>query len=184
MDSFPPTTFRLMGEINIAGEQRGFGRLGADFWPVLKDKKGQRRWRVAMRYPKTRWRALTITTSILSAGENGPVSSARLEMMREGVQECEARILIEEALLDEASRAKLGDRLVERCRDVLKERTLAIVQAMCGHHTCGFVKREHHGWWGNPGQVGWRWYLISGWRERSGKLYALSAEVAKALRMN
>jgi branched-subunit amino acid ABC-type transport system permease component len=40
-DFNPLTTFRLIGEQNIGGEQRGFARFGADFWPVTKNKWGE-----------------------------------------------------------------------------------------------------------------------------------------------
>ena len=40
-DDFHITTFRMMGEMNVAGGLRGFGRMGADFWSVLKDRRGR-----------------------------------------------------------------------------------------------------------------------------------------------
>ena len=43
LDTYPPTRWRMLGESNIVGGQRGVGRLGADFWPVIKDKRGRRR---------------------------------------------------------------------------------------------------------------------------------------------
>ena len=33
----------------------------------------------------------------------------------------------------------------------------------------------------DPGLVGYTWYLLSGWQERSERLYALAADVAAAL---
>ncbi|HUV39923.1 MAG TPA: glycoside hydrolase domain-containing protein [Planctomycetota bacterium] len=180
-DWFPLTTFRLLGEMNIMGQQRGFGKLGADFWPVLKDQRGRRVGTVSGRYPKSRWLKLSVETALLAPGKDGALSTARLDMMREGLQECEARISIEEALMDDASRAKLGDPLVRRCRQALDERTLAIEQGLNSHAHCGFRKTEQYEWWSAPGQVGWRWYLASGWQARSDRLYALAAEVAAKL---
>lgn len=176
---FPLTTFRFIGEINIMGQQRGFGRFGGDFFAVFKDSRGRLSGTVATRYPKTRWRALGISTSLLAAGKDGPLSTVRVEMMREGLQECEARIFVEETLLDENLRAKLPAPLVRRCRTILDERTLALLQGLTSHKNCGFARTSHHSWWSDPGQVGWRWYLTSGWQERSEKLFDAAGEVAK-----
>ncbi len=41
-------------------------------------------------------------------GPTGPVASTRYEQMREGVQQCEARIAIATALTDEKLKAKVG----------------------------------------------------------------------------
>ena len=165
----PLTTWRLLVEWNIMGSQRGFGRFGADFWPALKNKRGQRVGVVSSRYPDRVWPTLGIefgTPAVLGAGKDGALSTARLEMIREGVQECEARIFLEEALLDDGRKAKLGEALAGRCRAALNERTLAIERG------CGGA------------QIGCRWYLASGWRQRSGELYALAAEVAAKLDAN
>jgi len=70
-DDYPMTHWRLIGEMNIFSEQRGFGRFGGDFWPVLKDARGRAVGTVATRYPETRWRNLSIATSLLRPGEKG-----------------------------------------------------------------------------------------------------------------
>ena len=44
-------------------------------------------------------RNLDIETSVLSAGRNGAIGTQRFETLREGIQEAEARIFIEKALL-------------------------------------------------------------------------------------
>ena len=175
--SAPAAKFRLLGEMNIMGQQRGFGRFGADFWCVFKDSRGRLSRTCATRYPKAQWRALVITTSLLSPGQTGPLSTARVEMVREGLQECEARIFIEKALLDPTRRAAIGEDLVHRCRQTLARRTLAVLQGVNPHTLSGFLKTGNHEWWGGA-QVGCRWYLHSGWQKRSGDLYALASEVA------
>jgi hypothetical protein len=179
-ESRPLTVFRLIDEHNIGGEQRGFGRLGADFWPVLKDKNGQWAWRVFDRYPKASWRALNIRVALLGAGPDGPVSTARFEALREGVEECEARIVIEQALCD----GRLPDDLAARCRELIAERNRAIVMGLSPHMAEGFLDAASlyrvHDWQGS-GNVGYYWYLTSGWQERSGKLFDTAAEVASRL---
>ncbi|MBN2582859.1 MAG: hypothetical protein JXL80_07290, partial [Planctomycetes bacterium] len=110
---------RQMPQLNITGDQRGLGRVGGDFWPVFRDSRGRRSGQVFNRYPENHWRGLNISNYLLAPGVEGPVASARLENLREGLQECEARILIENALLDEASAKRLGDDLAKRARKVL-----------------------------------------------------------------
>jgi len=183
MDGFPMTTQRLMAEVNIAGHQRGIGRLGAEFWPVLKNKRGQRVGRISGgRYPKTSWRALNIVSSYLAPGPDGPVATARLEMVREGVQECEARIFIERVLTDEVLRAKLGDELASRCQTILDERTRALLRGTSSLLLTGHYNAESsRGWWGRPGLLGADWFIGSGWQQRTRKLFALAGDVAKRL---
>jgi hypothetical protein len=117
---WPLTTVRRMAEHNIAGKQRGIGRLGADFWPVLKSIRGggnKIAGTIAGRYSEhSSWGQLTIKTAFLAPGKRGAISTVRFEMVRESVQECEARILIDEALLDAGKRARLGEALARRCQ--------------------------------------------------------------------
>jgi len=179
-DSNPSAVFRLIGEHNIGGDQRGFGRFGADFWPALKDARGQWASRVFERYPKASWRNLNIKVALLGPGPQGPVSTARFEALREGVEECEARIFIEQAL----SRGSLPDELAAKYRALIAERNRALVMGLSPHKAEGFLdaasdRRIHD--WQDSGNVGYYWYLISGWQERSGRLFDAAAEVAARL---
>jgi len=141
---------------------RGIGRLGADFWPVLKDRHGRRR-ALAARYPETYWGQLCLNYGIprlLGAGRNGPVPTVRSEAFRENMQEIEARVFIEKALLDDATRARLGADLARRCRVALDERIrMALYSA----------------------GEGWVWFAGSGWEQRTETLFRLASEAAKAL---
>jgi hypothetical protein len=152
---------RLLGEGNIAGSQRGFGRMNADLWPCVKDGKGQWAHGIASRFPDSSWAQLNLRqTSYLYPGPEGALGTVRLEMMREGVQECEARIFIEKALLDKGLRAKLGEELAGRCQELLDERVRALLA----------------GWKKSAAE-----YVEGPWQERSGKLFAAAAEVAAKL---
>ncbi|MHC4915643.1 MAG: glycoside hydrolase domain-containing protein [Planctomycetota bacterium] len=138
----------------------GIGRIGADFWPAAKDKRG-RLSTIAGRYPETYWgqRCLNYCVpSVLGQGAKGPVPSVRSEAFRENVQECEARIFIERALTDEGKKAKLGDDLAKRCQAVLDVRIRSCLYS---------VGR------------GWTWFVSSGWAERNRELFDLAAEVQK-----
>ncbi len=171
-DHYPITTYRMAPEVNLTGGQRGIGRIGLDYWRVLKTSDGRRTANVSDRYPKASWRNLNITDSLLAPGKNGPLATARFEMLREGVQECEARIFIQ-TLLD---RGRLPAPLAERCRSVLAERDEFLKKAAI---VLGGGKRP---WFADasPSEDAYLGY-VSGWQEQSEKLYSAAAEVAQAM---
>lgn len=163
---------RLLGELNIAGQQRGFGRMSADFWPCIKDAKGNFRGGIASRFPDSNWSQLNLNqTAYLYPGPSGALGTIRFEMLREGVQECEARIYIEKALLDKAVCAKLGEELAKRCQDLLDERVRALLASM-----------SKGGKSGDGLQESTTAFADGPWQERSAKLYAAAAEVAKMVK--
>ncbi len=185
-DNSPMTVFRLIGEMEIGGQLRGFARFGADFWSIKTGKtvtsfnyhKGGGATLADGRFPDTSWRNLNIRTALLAASPDGPIGTARLEMMREGVQECEARIFIEGALLD----GKITGDLAERCRKIIDERNRAIFMGLDSHTTEGLVRKgSNYDWCCRPGLTGYLWYLASGWEDRSDALYSAAAEVAAKL---
>ena len=167
---------RMRPELNIQGNQRGVGRLGGDFFRVLPNQRGEKFGYLFNRYRESDWHNRTLTNSLtyLAPGPKGALATVRFEMMREGLQECEARIFIEKALLDEALSAKLGEELAQRCQAILDERTRYNLWAPDDPHY-----RMHSNLRG--GGVGWHWYAGSGWQQRSAKLYNAAAEVAAAL---
>ncbi|HUW58849.1 MAG TPA: hypothetical protein VMZ92_19590, partial [Planctomycetota bacterium] len=97
---------------------------------------------------------------------DGAISTVRFEMMCEGVQESEARIFVEGALL----RKKIDGDLARRCQEVLTGRD----EAMRKYHGTGKGNK-------GPSDDSYTAYVKSGWQERSERLYNLAAEVAKAL---
>lgn len=153
----PLGTFRMIGEGMLVADYRGFGRVGADFWGVLPGDRGSLN-NIVGRY--VNWSQLNLTTStgsVLAPGPNGAISTARFEMIREGVQECEARIFLEKALLDKDLRAKLGNEVAGKLQALLDERT-RLYRAAC--HTS------------------WDWYAASGWQGRADRLFGAAAEIA------
>ena len=179
----PASRWRQLMEMNTTGRQRGVSRGGADLWPAVRDRQGRRAGTVANRYPQSAWRNLDIPWCVLAPGPTGPVSTHRFEALREGIQECQARILIEEALADDALKRRLGPDLAGRCEDLLVERTQFMLKAVThlqinnqwGHVTGpGPICRQ-------IGVVGHRWYAGSGWQERSRQLYQAAGEVARKL---
>jgi hypothetical protein len=142
---------------------RGLGRIGADFWPVLKDSRGRVRGTLAGRYPETAWGQLNMnncTPYILGRGKNGPLATVRSEAFREALQELEARIYLEKSLLDDEAANLLGNELLGRCRQALDERI-----RMCL----------------NSAGEGQPWFISSDWCRRSELLFGLAAEVSKKM---
>jgi len=142
----------------------GIGRLGADFWGVMKTR-GRNHTLVA-RYPESDWSQLNPTTSetsLLEPGPEGALSSARFEVFREGVQQCEARILLEKAVLVPEWRELLGAELAERCHEILDERARMLRAAV------------------STDDESWIWYAHSGWEQRALKLFQAASEVQKVL---
>ena len=161
----PLPEYRQLGEWNLAGGQRGFGRIGGDFWDVL-DPGTKTRGRHSAGgmlthrfFEEGKWGQLVVRTCMLSPGKDGAIPTVRFENLREGVQACEARIFIEKALADPALRAKLGDGLAGKCQQILDERTRILANRN---------RKE-------------TWYFAGGFLERTHTLYAAAAEVARRL---
>jgi len=181
---------RLVGELNIQGPRRGFGRIGLDFWPVLKNARGQAVKSIQGRYPKSFWRQLDMMVHcLLPPGPDGAMATGKLEMMREGLQETEARIFLESVLTDPAQRKRLSDSLAGKAQQVLDERVRALAIGLENQPLAGFATNPKP-WLDGYGAGDYRagqaaifrqWYMESGWQGRSEKLFAVAAEVAAAL---
>jgi hypothetical protein len=184
-DQFPLTTWRHLGEVNITGNQRGIGHMGADMWFVVKDKGGRRVGRIYQLHPESNWRSNDICTSALAPGADGAIATTRYELMREGVQECEARIFLERALTDKELRTALGDDLAHRCQQALDERIRFMIRGMSNLRLDGYIAgnciNANTSWWNSSGVDGHIWFIASGWQERSRALYSLAGEVARKL---
>ena len=191
----------------ITGGQRGCGRLGAEYWPVMRNSKGVRSGPIYARYPENNWRNLDICDWFLAPGPDGPVATARLESLREGLQVCEARIFLEDALLDQAKKAAIGSDLAKRCQDALDEHHRAMWKTAWNNDEDLKMLGKVAG--RNPGEAlimnlikagrpykysGEMWHplineearkgkeqFVIGWQEREKKLFALAGEVAAKL---
>ncbi len=144
---------------------RGLGRLGADFWPVVKDGRGRARHTLAGRFPEANWGTLNLNWGVprvLGQGQNGPLPTMRSEAFREGVQELEARVYVEKALLDDNAPALLGEELMRQARTALDER-IRIANRTVPSRSAAEAEA---------------WYISSGWRDRASRLFGLAAEIA------
>ena len=180
------STVRQEMECNITGGQRGIGRIGADFWPCVKNRAGRRVGIVTDRYPQAYWHSLNIGDFLLAPGPEGPVGTARLEIFCEGLQECEARIAIESVLTVDSLRERIGPELAGRAQQMLDERHRYLWVAKGASEADlqidNFRKRFWDLWlkrW--DAAKGNEWFISSGWRQRTAKLFAIAGEVEKKL---
>jgi hypothetical protein len=183
LNVWPMATILLFPELQITGGQRGVGRVGGDFWAAIRDKKGERRGRVWERYPQSLWHSCNLSSHMLVPGPTGPVASSRYEAMREGVQECEARIAIEQVLTDATLKAKLPADLATQCQQLLDERVLHELKAFSDLQLTWrtYATAGNNWYYGCGGVSGHNWYAGSGWQDRTQKLYDLAGEVTKKL---
>jgi len=148
---------------------RGAGRIGADFWPVMRSRR--KAHPVSGRYPETFWGTISlsryVTQYVLAPGPEGPLRTVRFELMREALQEAEARILIQDALLDEGRRTRLGPDLARRVKELTDRRTREF------RHVSEFYRFTP---WG------YKYFLTPAWERRSEELYRAAEAVAMALR--
>jgi hypothetical protein len=144
----------------------GLTRLGLDGWEM-----DELRSYLVFRYPSSNWDNMYRANplAILAPGSAGPVATVRYEMLREGLQECEARIVVEKALKSN----KLSGDMARRARDLLAERLKARLR------TGGFV--DSHG--AKINDVGDRlWGLPEDWQQSSRDLYDMAGKAAAVLK--
>ena len=192
--NFSPFFWRLLPEINVQGWHRGLGHIGLDFWPVLKQQKGTFNADRTLigRYPVNTWRQLDATVfAMVPPGPDGAMATAKLEMLREGLQETEARIVIDKALKDPALKQKLGKPLAGKCEALIVERSRITLPLLENQSTVGFCSSKRaavYSWEYGFHYVGdaltlySQWYPASGWQDTALKTYELAAQVAEKLK--
>lgn len=159
--------YRLTLEAALNAGYSGLGRMGLDFWPVpaIASARGGTKHSssLAARYPETCWDQLNLdraTETLTTPGPNGALTTQRYENLREGMQECEARVFIEKVLDNPAQRAKLGAPLAKKMEDMIEER-MWLLRGVCSS---------------------WNSFLSADTEEMRNKLFQGAAEVAATLR--
>ena len=143
--------FRLTVDRALVAGLRGLGRIGADNWQgIYLDGFGDTGW-----LPP----GLSVA-SILWPGKNGAELSQRFEGLREGIQETEARIFIEQQI----DRKVLPAELAARAGKVLFEHNRETLFFPMGADRLG----EYCESW-------------QGWQDRSRRLFGTAAEVANVV---
>jgi hypothetical protein len=145
-----PFTWRVMCDRTIYCGLNGLGRMGADYFDRtwMEGFRGGAWLMVGRPCVQTLW-----------PGENTINSSARNEVMLEGMQEAEVRIYLEQAF----DRGKLPADLAKKVTDVLQNHFLDTLQIAAGG--VDYITMDFHG----------------DWQGRSRKLYTTAAEVAKTI---
>jgi len=160
-DSSPLAAWRCSTEASIQGNLNGIGRFGADFWPLVKNKRGtydditQTEFNLGPRYS---------TLALLAPGPDGAIATERYEMFREGVQVAEAVICVRKAMAS----GKLSADLAKRCETHLDERARQYLRSTLIRKQAGDV-------------YDWKVMEAIGWQERDDQLYALASEASKAV---
>jgi hypothetical protein len=118
----PPLSFHIWMEASLALGRQGFGRVGADFFPVI-DRGSRSAIPIENRYPESSLLgSLAFFRSVyhlLGPAKKGPVTTVRFENMLEGIQQTEARIFIEKAVL----KKNIPEDLAAKCRALVDKRT-------------------------------------------------------------
>jgi hypothetical protein len=173
----PLTTFRVLGEAAVQSQYRGFGRLGLDFWPVLEGGT----LGIHGRYIKSSWRQSDEMIKCISVpGPDGALSSAKIETIREGLQETEARIQLEKALLAGRGGPKAQsvlDGRVRALRMVMESMPIAGLSGktdaearLDGFSFGGMYAYRHSA-------IFQQWFMTSGWQARAEELFDTAAGV-------
>lgn len=102
-----PALFRILPDRALMAGCNGIARIAADYWESVYFK-GCTAWQYLIP-------GMAINSWMLWPGQNGAEGSQRMEVLKEGVEEAEARIYIEQAL-DQGS---LPPELAKRAVDVL-----------------------------------------------------------------
>jgi len=145
-----PFGYRLLADRCLAMGRNGFTRVGADEWAAIH-YQGMTvpRWLTGMPVLFTLW-----------PGKTGAEPSIRFEMMREGIQEAEARIFVEQML----DRGMVRGDLAARARKLLAE-NFAETTFLQGNSIVQSFYENHYRW-----------------QERSRRAYQMAAEVAQVAR--
>jgi hypothetical protein len=116
-------TFRTFAEATLLSGWCGISNQGVDFWPYLAPAAAGGTTLIERYTWQNGVDPLLTQHAILGAGRDGPVAIPRLRLMREAIQEAEVRIVVQNALLDETARERLGPDLVKRAKGICDQRT-------------------------------------------------------------
>ena len=170
--------FRTAAETTLLGKDQGWGGTrtivhgigcqGADFWAVLPvDKFNYLQSVNRFTYQPHALDHSSATFEFVGAGKQGPVPTCHLRLLEESLQDAEARIFVQDALLDHKD--KLGPDLARRCKEVCDGRTRQFrfySAAILGGYQRVFPSAIFNEVW---------------YTRNTAQLYELTDEVAKAL---
>ena len=140
-----PFLWRLYPELALVGGARGICRIGVDAWEGACMDGWAGGCQVGIGIVACLW-----------PGEGEAHSSARFEMLREGMQEAEARVFLEKALEGPLAGTPQGQRI----QKLLDDRIMATLHVPRSFYILRMAEQ------------------YAGWQERSWGLYAAAAEAA------
>ena len=161
-----PMNFRIMVDRSLAVGMNGVGRMGADYWgdSYTKGMRQEGFLRAGMPNHYMLW-----------PGPAGAESSARFAALREGLQEAEARIYLEQLLVRAAGGRAAGPAPAARPALALPEELASRIRQVLYEHHRGtlFVPSMDAGWL----------YVeqCRDWQDRSRRLLATAAAAAKVV---
>ena len=120
-DNSPLVTFIRIPEEMILRGHDGVGYICIDFLPIPSPKRKGRYYALSAGHGGVRGRS---SQAIVAAGPDGPMATGHYEMLREGVQQCEAIICLQRAL----DGKKITGDLAKRVDAYLNERGNAFVK--------------------------------------------------------
>jgi len=161
-DTLSLLKYRTLAERSLYCGTRGFGRMGLDYWYVVKRPDGKYD-RIFNRWPHSSCAQREPNLYRLAdSAPDGPAPTVRFEQVREGIQEAEAMIAVAEAVGEHADR--LGPDLAAECRQLLIDRL----------NYCRRTCPEAYG------RIGFRTNHY-GWQSLADRLFAAAAKVARKL---
>lgn len=140
-----PYYWRIYPELALCGGARGIARIGADYW----EQTCYDGWRGGGQV------GLAVT-GLFWPGKDEANSSARFEILREGLQEAEARVILEKALAGPFGQTDAASAV----RAMLANRITSTMHIMRSYYTA------------RPGEQDF------GWQQRSWDLYSAAAAAA------
>jgi len=155
--------YRTMVERALYCGTRGIGRIGLDYWDVIKDVRG-RAGNIYNRWPHSTCAQRSPNLYRLAwASPDGPAATVRYEQFREGLQDTEAVVYVARALGEHAE--KLGAELADECRRLLIDRMRYCRRRAPEISGEVYFRSYHHGW-----------------QDLTRRLYAAAAKAADSLR--
>lgn len=159
----PPASWLVLPASSTRGAYRGLSRVGLDYWPLEGTASGGRGTGILARFGTNNVLDINLmrnnTRSLTAPGPEGALATVRLQMLIEGRQLTEARIVIERALRDDQARGQLDDGLVRRARELLNAHLAMVLLS----------------------EKDWNWLMTWNLRQHARDVYETAAAIQTAL---
>ena len=138
--------YRTMVERALYCGTRGIGRIGLDYWDLIKNARG-RTTTVFNRWPHSSCAQRSPNLYRLAwPAPDGPAATVRYEQFRQGLQDTEAVVFVARAVGEHAN--ELGGDLAGQCRRLLVDRMRYCRRRAPEDSGQVYFRSYHHGWQG------------------------------------